>query len=133
MKNLVWVLALILSSGLYSQESGNLAGTIKDQEVFDDGVVFAQVRLRDTEFKTQTNFKGNFEMKDVSPGHYTLEVTYAGYETLEIPVEVKQGELTRISSAMSAKRLSLDDLNSAISETHKESESQSETKISRKK
>ncbi|GGD48563.1 carboxypeptidase-like regulatory domain-containing protein [Muriicola marianensis] len=117
MKNFIWIFALLISTGIYAQEAGKLAGTIKDQEVFDEGVVFADVRLKDTEFKTQTNFRGNFELKDVTPGSYTLEVTYAGYETLEIPVEIKKGELTRVSSAMSAKSLSLEDLSAVMSET----------------
>ncbi|WP_372944420.1 carboxypeptidase-like regulatory domain-containing protein [Muriicola sp.] len=121
MKNFIWILALIISSGMYAQEGGNLAGTIKDNEVFDEGVVFAEVRLRDTEFSTQTNFRGNFEFKGLTAGSYLLEVSYAGYETLEIPVEVKDGESTQITGAMSAKKLSLEDLSSVMSETRKNS------------
>ncbi len=127
MKNFIWIIALLLSSGLYAQESGNLTGTIKDQEVFDEGVVFAQVRLKDTEFKTQTNFRGNFELKNIYPGTYILEVSYAGYDTLEIPVLIQAGESTEITQFMSAKMLSMEDLSSlkvkpAASSTNRESD-----------
>ena len=122
MKNFILVLALLFSAGMSAQETGALTGTIKDQEVFDEGVVFASVRLVETEFQTQTNFRGNFELKGVNPGRYTLEVTYAGYETLEMPVEVREGEVTRISTAMSAKRLSLEELSTAMSATSKETD-----------
>ncbi len=127
MKNFIWIVALLLSSGLYAQESGNLTGTIKDQEVFDEGVVFAQVRLKDTEIKTQTNFKGNFQLKNISPGTYILEVSYAGYDTLEIPVLIQAGESTEITQFMSAKMLSMEDLSSlkvkpAASSTNRESD-----------
>ena len=122
MKNFILILALIFSAGVSAQETGVLTGTIKDQEVFDEGVVFASVRLVETELKTQTNFRGNFELKGVHPGKYTLEVTYAGYETLEMPVEIKEGEVTRISSGMAARRLSLDELSTAMSATSKETD-----------
>ncbi len=119
MKNFIWILALIFTAGLYAQESGDLKGTIKDQEVFDEGVVFASVRLVETDFRTQTNFRGNFELKGVNPGKYTLEVTYAGYETLKMPIEIKEGEVTHISRAMSANRLSMEELSTAMSATSK--------------
>ncbi len=127
MKYLLWLLTMLFCSGLYAQEPGILSGTIKDQEVFDEGLVFARVRLKDTDLSTQTNFRGNFELKNIAPGTYTLEVSYAGYETLEIPVLIRAGESTEITHFMSAKMLSMEDLSSlkvkpAVSSTNRESE-----------
>lgn len=133
MKNFIWIFALIVSGSMYAQETGTLAGTIKDNEVFYEGVVFAEVRLKDTDFKTQTNFRGNFELKGLTPGNYLLEVSYAGYETLEIPVEVKDGESTQITGTMSAKRLSLEEFSSVMSETSKNTGSPSDINSSGKK
>ncbi len=110
MKNLLVLLLLLCTASMYSQAAGSLAGTITDQEVFNEGVVFAEVRLKNTDVKVQTNFRGNFEIKDVEPGAYTLEVSYAGYETLEIPVIVKGKEVTHIARSMAAKQLSIEDM-----------------------
>lgn len=112
MKHLIWIAILLISLGIQAQDSGKLAGTIKDNEVPGEGVVFADVRLKEIDYKTQTNFRGNFEIGDVAPGNYTIEVSYLGYETLEIPVEIKKGELTRIGVVLSARSLSFDDLSS---------------------
>jgi hypothetical protein len=110
MKNLLVLLLLLCTASMYSQTAGSLVGTITDQEVFNEGVVFAEVRLKNTDVKVQTNFRGNFEIKDVEPGTYTLEVSYAGYETLEIPVIIKGMEVTHIASSMAAKQLSMEDM-----------------------
>ena len=110
MRNLLLLAALLFTLGVSAQDIGKLTGTITDQEVLDEGVVFAQVSLKGTSFKTQTNFRGNFEFRDLSTGNYTVQVTYPGYETLEIPVEIKKGEPTHIARYMAAKTLSFEDL-----------------------
>ena len=110
MKNLFWMIVLLSVLGLSAQDKGKLTGTILDQEVYDEGVVFAQVSIKDTQHKTQTNFRGNFEIKDLDPGAYTLSITYPGYESLEIPVEIKEGEPTHIARYMAAKTLNFEDL-----------------------
>lgn len=93
---------------------GKLTGTIMDQEVFNEGVVFAQVSLKGTDIHTQTNFRGNFEIRDLEPGRYTLNIVYPGYETLEIPVQIKKGEPTHIAHHMAAKTLDFEDLASLL-------------------
>lgn len=121
MKNLVLLLLLISSASMYSQVEGTLTGTITDQEVYNQGIVFAEIKLKGTELKTQTNFRGNFEIKYIAPGNYTLEVRYLGYETLQIPIIINGNEITQIASSMAAKQLSLEDmslLNTAKEETN---------------
>ncbi|NNJ88068.1 MAG: carboxypeptidase-like regulatory domain-containing protein, partial [Eudoraea sp.] len=94
----------------YSQVEGTLAGTITDQEVYNEGIVFADVRLKNTDIKVQTNFRGNFEIKDIEAGNYTVEVSYLGYETLEIPVVIQGNEVTIVASSMAAKQLGMEDM-----------------------
>ena len=110
MKNLFWIFCLMFTTGIYAQEGGKLAGTIKDNQLLGEGVVYADVQLKKTSYKTQTNFRGNFELKDVAPGAYIVEITYPGYETIEVPVTIKEGEESRISASMSAKTLSFTDM-----------------------
>ncbi|NNK09871.1 MAG: carboxypeptidase-like regulatory domain-containing protein [Flavobacteriaceae bacterium] len=110
MKKFIFLLISIVTTSLFSQVEGTLSGTITDQEVFNEGIVFAEVQLKGTELKSQTNFRGNFEIRDITPGNYTLEVRYLGYEILEIPVVINENEVTQIASSMAAKQLSFEDL-----------------------
>jgi len=114
MKNLLLLLLLLCTASIYSQTAGSLVGTITDQEVFNEGIVFAEVQLKDTDFKAQTNFKGNFEIEDITPGSYTIEVRYLGYETLKIPIIIKENEVSLIASSMAAKQLSMEDMSTLV-------------------
>jgi len=114
MKNIILFGALLFTSLLFSQESGIVAGTIMDKEVFNEPLIFADVRLKNTPKKVQTNFRGNFEITDVPPGSYTLEIRYLGYEKVEIPVIVEQEEVTRITQVLSAKKLSMEDMSTLV-------------------
>lgn len=110
MKNILLLFLMFFATSIYSQAEGTLAGTITDREVLNEGLVFAEVKLKDTDIKVQTNFRGNFEIKDLEPGSYTVVVDYLGYETLEMPVVIKENEVTHIASSMAAKQLSMEDM-----------------------
>lgn len=77
-------------------------GTITDLEIHNEPLFFANVVLKDSAVKVQTNFHGNFEIVDVAPGKYTLIISYLGYEPLEIPVEVKGREVVVVNRGMRA-------------------------------
>ena len=110
MKNVLFLLALFVSVGLFSQTEGVVQGTIIDLEANNEPLLFADVTLKDTAWHAQTNFRGNFEITDVTPGVYTLEVSYLGYETLVISVEVNERGVTKIDRGMGAKTISLGDV-----------------------
>ncbi len=110
MKHLTLLGALLFAGLLFSQETGIVAGTILDKEVFNEPLIFADIHLKNTTKKVQTNFRGNFEITDVDPGTYTMEITYLGYEKVEIQVKVEQEGVTRIIQELSAKKLSLEDM-----------------------
>lgn len=114
MKYIILFGTLLFTSLLFSQESGIVAGTIMDKEVFNEPLIFADVRLKNTPKKVQTNFRGNFQITDVPPGSYTIVITYLGYEKVEIPVIVEKEEVTRITQVLSAKKLSMEDMSTLV-------------------
>ncbi|MBT8264850.1 MAG: carboxypeptidase-like regulatory domain-containing protein [Muriicola sp.] len=114
MKYIILFGTLLFTSLLFSQESGTVAGTIMDKEVFNEPLIFADVRLKNTPKKVQTNFRGNFQITDVPPGSYTIVITYLGYEKVEIPVIVEKEEVTRITQVLSAKKLSMEDMSTLV-------------------
>lgn len=110
MKNTFLIVALLASINLFSQSKGVVKGNITDLEANNDPLLLADVKLKGTEWKTRTNFNGNFEIGDVAPGNYVLEIVFLGYETLNMPVEVNENMVTEIQEGLSAKSISLDPL-----------------------
>ncbi|WP_276168455.1 carboxypeptidase-like regulatory domain-containing protein [Zobellia alginiliquefaciens] len=110
MKITLFFLAFVCSLNLFAQEEGAIRGTIFDMEMNNEPLLFADVQIKDTKFKTQTNFRGNFEILNVEPGNYILKVAFSGYEPQEIPVEVTAANTIEISQGLHAKTLSLSDM-----------------------
>ncbi len=110
MKKLLVLVLLAQSFLLFSQEQGTIAGTILDQEVFNEPLIYAEVHLKDTAKRVQTNFHGNFELTGIAPGTYTLVIDYLGYESMELAVTVKEDEVIHFTKSLAAKQLSIDDM-----------------------
>lgn len=112
MKNLFLLLILVTATSLFAQNQGAIKGNIVDLELGSEPLMFADVSLEGSSRHTQTNFNGNFEILDVTPGNYTIEVTSLGYETLKIPIEVEANSLVNIETGIQAKSISLDEVSS---------------------
>ncbi|NNE77150.1 MAG: carboxypeptidase-like regulatory domain-containing protein [Pricia sp.] len=110
MRNTFLLVALVSTFTLFSQNEGSIKGNIVDLEMNNEPVLFADVKLQDTDWKTQTNFNGNFELLGIEPGAYTLEVSFLGYETIRMPVEVKANSMIQIEKGLQAKLISLNDV-----------------------
>jgi hypothetical protein len=118
MKELALVFSLLFTGLLFSQHEGSVAGTILDKEMNNEPMLFANVQLKNTSKSIQTNFHGNFEIRDIKAGDYILVVTYLGYETLEIPISIEEDKTTKVIDELVAKKISLDE----IAGLHKNSE-----------
>lgn len=112
MKNLFLLLSLVATTSLFAQNQGAIKGNIFDLELGSEPLMFADIALKGSPKTTQTNFKGNFELLDIAPGNYTIEITSLGYETLKIPVEVEANGLVQIETGIQAKSISLDEVSS---------------------
>ncbi len=105
---MLFAFALLFSSVLSSQNKGGIKGTITDQSMNDEPMLFANVQLKDSETSYQTNFHGNFEISDIQPGAYTLLVSYAGYQTKEIQVSIRENEISKVEAGMQLMELNFD-------------------------
>ncbi|CAM4166911.1 carboxypeptidase-like regulatory domain-containing protein [Zobellia roscoffensis] len=117
MKITLFFLAFVCTLNLFAQEEGTIRGTIFDIETNNEPLLFADVQIKDTEFKTQTNFRGNFEIQNIEPGNYILKVTFLGYESYETLVEVTAANTIEITQGLQAKTLSLSDMSFADENT----------------
>ena len=107
MRILFFVMIALVTTFTYAQSTGSIRGKILDNEMFSEPLLMATVSLKNTDLSDQTNFNGNFEITNVEPGNYTLAINFLGYEGLEIPVEIKEGQEVEILESLKAKTLSM--------------------------
>lgn len=107
MKKLLFVLSLCAFSFTYAQYSGIVSGKILDAAAYNEPLLMASVSLKGTDWSTQTNFNGNFELPNIPVGDYVLQVDFLGYDRLEVPLKVINGERTAILESLDAKAIPL--------------------------
>ncbi len=77
-------------AGRTSHRSGVLQGTVTDGNL-KEGLAFANVslhRAEQTVMGAQTDFEGNFEIRNIPPGRYLLKIQYVGYESYEERIQI---------------------------------------------
>ncbi len=89
-KLLLFLTLLVFTSGQAIAQNATIKGTIKTS----DGrpAQFVYVALKGTTKGTATNASGDFELKKIESGTYTLVVSLLGMESLEQPVSVQPNE-----------------------------------------
>lgn len=110
MKKIFLLLGLLFSISLFAQEQGSIRGIVLDQEMANEPMLFANLELKGTSLTTQSNLFGKFEITEIEPGNYIVEISQAGYQTVEIPIEVKANEVKTIQKSMVAEMISPEEL-----------------------
>ncbi|MGB7393603.1 MAG: carboxypeptidase-like regulatory domain-containing protein [Pricia sp.] len=105
MKNLLWVALLLVSTAGLCQSHGSVFGSVLDREMNEEPLMFANVELQNTEWHTQTNLSGNFEIVGVTPGNYTLAISFSGYQTKTVPIKVEENNTVDVLESLSAKAI----------------------------
>ena len=110
LKNRMKILHLLIAIyftavGVNAQDKGAIQGKIIDLELNNEPVLHANVKLNNTDLSTQTNFNGNFKIDNIKSGFYMLTVSFAGYDTVEIPVEIIANNVTRVEQGLKAKTI----------------------------
>ena len=102
---------MLLFSALTFAQTGTIEGTLTDKDANGEPLPFANVILKGTTKGTTTDFDGNYIIENVEPGVYTVEFSFVGYETVEIPnVTVEADKFTRIDAALGASAAALDEV-----------------------
>ena len=86
MKYLILFLFLIATS-LQSLQAGMIRGMIKDS-IDDIPLYGANIRIENTQSGARTNAEGKFTIDRLRKGNYNLRITYVGYSTQIIPVQL---------------------------------------------
>ncbi|HMB96867.1 MAG TPA: TonB-dependent receptor [Balneolaceae bacterium] len=89
---------------------GTITGKIIDEST-GEPLIGATVMIVETSQGDATDLDGNFNIKDVEPGTYTLRVSFISYATKVIEeVEVETGEVTRLEITMLPETSELDEV-----------------------
>lgn len=96
------VLAAVLAHS--AEEPGTISGRIREAST-GDALRGATVILDGTKKGAISDPKGNFTIKNVPPGTYSITVRYVGYETKRIPnIVVTPGKVTTLSVVLDRDR-----------------------------
>ncbi len=107
MRHLVTLFTILLAFSLQSQDNGSVSGKILDAELYNEPLLMASISLKGTAWSARTNFNGNFEISDVTPGKYIMQIRFLGYEDVLLPIVIDQDNTTHINHSLKAKTLAL--------------------------
>lgn len=81
----------LLCGSAFAAQDGIVKGVVKDAQTA-DALPGANVLLRGTSMGASTSLNGNFTINSVTPGSYTVRVTYVGYNTKDVHITVAPGK-----------------------------------------
>jgi len=89
---IVFLAALIISTGLYGQDQGTFRGSVKDRQT-GEPLVGANIILKlDRSFGTAADVDGEFRLL-LSPGFYIFEITFTGMKSDSVSFRIEAGQV----------------------------------------
>ena len=114
MKNILFVLLIAFSPSIFSQNSfsekkGNIRGFIYDKEN-GEPIMFCNVIIKGTDIGGATDINGMYNLSKLDPGNYTLVITYLGYDTKEVTLSLKSGQIINKNIEIVASSIKLNEV-----------------------
>lgn len=97
MKNIGLLLFLAVSFGLSAQK-GSIVGHVENQ--LHEVLPGANVQLKGTVRGVETNAKGDFVLKGLKAGMYTLQVSFVGHQSVIRQIELKDAEQKEVNVSL---------------------------------
>lgn len=100
-----FIAAMLFVTGSSFAQTGGITGKVID---FADkeGVFGVNVIVRGTSFGTTTNLDGEYTLRNIRPGEYSIEFRYIGYESmLFTEIVVRANEMTELNVEMKMQTL----------------------------
>lgn len=106
----VAALAVLFSVNLFPQSTGSISGKITDRSN-NDVLIGANVLIIGTTLGASTDLDGKFIIKGLSPGKYSVKVSYISYQTITIEnVDVKANLNTLLDVSLIPASTELDEV-----------------------
>ncbi len=110
MKHLLLTIALLTSLFSLSQNTGSISGKVLDKEYDDEPLPQCNIIVKGTTKGTTTDFDGLYSLSNLEPGSYTIEFSFVGYKTQNIPVDILAGDKKEINVSLAASAAALDEV-----------------------
>lgn len=97
----ILLLLFIIQAGLFAGVTGKLVGKVTDK-ITGEALIGANILLQGTNLGAATDENGQFIIVNISPGTYTVKVSYISYETILIEnVKIIVDQTTQLSVELS--------------------------------
>ncbi|WP_313791168.1 carboxypeptidase-like regulatory domain-containing protein [Lacinutrix neustonica] len=110
MKQFLLIITLLTSLVAFAQETGSVYGKVSDKDYNDEALPQCNVAIKGTSKGETTDFDGLYSIANLEPGSYTLEFSFVGYETQNIPVQINAGEKKEINVSLAASTAKLEEV-----------------------
>ncbi len=92
----ILILLTLMINNSKSAENGILSGTVVDAST-GEPMIGARIIIKGTNYGGLTKIKGDFRISNISPGNYTIAVSYVGYNTTEMPnIRLEPGQIKNL-------------------------------------
>ena len=98
------ILILLFSANAFAQ--GTIKGKVTDSK--QGAVIGANVFIKGTNIGAATDFEGNYLIKNVPEGSYTLTISAVGYKSQEFSINIISGTETKQNAALAEDILNLE-------------------------
>ena len=109
MKFRILFIALLITAISFSQNKGTVSGILTDKDSNNQSLPFANVLIKGTNIGTNTDIDGKYSIA-VAPGNYTVQFSFVGYESVDVPVTIAANETVTINQAIGSGSYKLEDV-----------------------
>ena len=109
MKFRILFIALLITAISFSQNKGTVSGILTDKDASNQSLPFANVLIKGTTIGTNTDIDGKYAIA-MAPGNYTVQFSFVGYESVEIPVTIIANETVNLNQAIGSGSYKLEDV-----------------------
>ncbi len=100
---------LVPLSPLFAQETASVNGYVTDSET-GETLIAANVALQNNQKGTSTNTSGYYTITNITPGDYTIQISYIGYRSHTENISLEEGENLRLDIELAPAGVRLDEI-----------------------
>jgi outer membrane cobalamin receptor len=109
LKLLSLFILIICTVSIASAQKASVRGTVIDKET-GEGIIYALVKLKNTNFAAQTDANGFFSLAQIPIGNYTLTTTYIGYDTTSVEISLIENDIQTQNLVLQRRRISISNI-----------------------
>lgn len=86
------LIVFLIAPAMLIAQDASIRGFVYEEET-GEPAFFANVYLKGTNYGSSADVNGYYVISRVPAGNYTLMITYLGFDTIQMPVSMKEGEV----------------------------------------